>query len=1386
MNKIKKCRYLFLLITILIPLLFLNSNLFYHSIKKNTSDLIGNNNESVNHNVKISQGVSTLFEGTEQNLNITDTGNLYEYNQYVSVSNQEEVNLSYYLDEVHNWKVSKINTNIKNIQDTREWVNNSDFFSLDNPYNNYSTFDNYDPPGGPSHNYSADLLNDPSTPANIDNIIYSNGASAIRLHFSRIEIETDWDLLCIYDKNNNLQFSFTGMATNFYTPWIKSDTLKITFNTDGSVEWYGYSIDYFDPHNESRNYFDYNSSWGYSSNIANNNFGPVQNDTAMYVALVGEPSRGTDMDVIYYEDDYVEIYQNITIPRGSIFDGYFSFDYYAEYAMDSNENYIYCEINNERIYSKGLGDIVDIGRKTWHTTGKINIDLWSNSSKLFNDIKSNNIINISVGIMSGASISYSGFDERFQQIFLFDNISLVLTTLANATQSDINLTFNSNSLIDGVNWGNSYQNFTGTWSLNPIILTVQTSSPALDFELDTILFGYHNTTSKVEQTSESGVSFKILENGSVYWEFFHNFFMPSQYEDFEFIIKKPVNWQLLDCLDPTLQPKEFEGGNIGDDFIKINVTNAIFPGWWSFKAESPNYLNLSNTKILKESQWITNALFNTGESTQIKTQLNFSDEIPTDAGVINLTIYHPNGTIFYKESIAPVGGNVSFSEIFFGAYNTSGGLYEYTLFWSNGTALGGLKSSFVVIHQSSITILKPDDAISDLITDAFFGDILPLRIQLQDLENNASISNALVTYNWSSGLKNFTESALGIYETILDTSELNSNGFYEIFINSSKLGFTNYNITLKINLLEETNLLRLESSYYIELHDNSTVRYSYTNSSGGGISNAIVDINLNNSYHNITDYLDGNYTIEFDTSYITNLGVYQIELNFSKAAFETQNAILQFEIIEQSINLSVYINSQEIQKNSLTGAMFKGNLTISIRAFATIDEVYLPGGNVTWNSDGYNKEIIEGSNSWFNYTIALSPDNFSIGLNYVYLRFQKEDYSTTLFSFQLLIDQIDLQVDSIDFEDTINAEIGETLNIQLRLLDPNNNETIESAMISFTWDYGFGSFNATSNGIYQYILKLPENLKGNYQFDLFINPNNNIYKATQYSFVVVISEAIIEDNSPGLLLWSIILILIGIVSALGILSLRSYVLLPRKRKRESELLSKTQRFKDLNNIQAVVVVHTLSGIPIYTKSYSILEKRKKELFAGFIQAITMVGEEFSDESIQKSEEQDDTKSFGGEKMIELDFKQFHCLIADREEVRVIFILKEKASERLKSQVSHLMLALNLKLSKELEDWDGSLDMFEETIPSILLEYFELYYKESFKLAENINFLKLRKEQSLSKMEMRVINVILSMSKDKIIADLNHIIELVSEENKDLIIEAIELLIRRKLILPTSL
>ncbi|GAH62805.1 unnamed protein product, partial [marine sediment metagenome] len=260
----------------------------------------------------------------------------------------------------------------------------------------------------------------------------------------------------------------------------------------------------------------------------------------------------------------------------------------------------------------------------------------------------------------------------------------------------------------------------------------------------------------------------------------------------------PLNWDFLYVKDPTLESKPYEFGKLDDIILKVNKSNALFPGWWTFKAQSPNYLLHSNTKLLKQGEW-THTSFITGESTKIKTQVNYSSEIPTNVAStgVNLTIFDPEGQQWYSEVKSPLtNGSVFFSEIYFDALNTTGGQYEYTLFWSNGTALGGIKSNFVVNHQSEISMLKPDDAKIGLRTEGFVGDIIPVRIILTDPENNLSISDARVSYNWTGGSTyNFTEAAIGVYETILDTADLASRGLYEILISSSKLGFLESNLT---------------------------------------------------------------------------------------------------------------------------------------------------------------------------------------------------------------------------------------------------------------------------------------------------------------------------------------------------------------------------------------------------------------------------------------------------------------------------------------------------------------------------------------------------------------------------------------------------------------
>jgi len=1114
---------------------------------------------------------SSLFQGAENPLNLTDYGVLNEYNEGVSVTNQEELNLTFYLDDIHNWKSSRIEHNISNIQDTRNWINNSGFERVD-IFRKYQTFES-------DHPYRSNR-----SPGDRVNTIFESGATYIRAHFVNSSFERYYDFLYVYDDSFNEEYLvLDGNRTNFYSPWIPGDTIEVTYDSDFSNQWDGYTIDYYEFVNSSSN-FDINSdSWSFNSQeIVNgkncHGSGEIGGEDAMWVGLYPELVYSEEYD--YDEGAFSEVYQNISIPRGQVHDAYLSFDYYVQNGLDTNENYIYFQVNKQKVYSRGMGDAVDGGRNNWQSTGKIFMDLWVNTSTIFEPIISAQEINISVGIMSGEDVTYSYYHDGFQNIIWFDNISLVLTTTANSSQSDIEIEFNGLTLIERSNWGTSTLNISSTWDTDPVIITVSTLSPSLTFDLDTKLFGYHSATSKINQLNDEGITYEIIDNGTIYWEFFHNLYMPTHYSDFEFILDKPKNWEIISVLDPTLISVPFEGGNSGDDFMKINKTNALYSGWWKIRAASPNYIDILNTFVNKPEQ-IGATEFYSGETAIIKTQINHSGEVPLNLGLtsVEIVIFSPNGSIWHQETKKPSpNGTVLFSEVLFSSFNTTGGIYNFTLLWSNGTSLGAVKLNFTVIHDSYIKLLKPDDAVDDNKTGGAVGEIFPLRIYLRDYENNQSISDAIVSYNWTTGTVYLNEVVSGIYEAVLDTSDLGSLGSYEIDISADKIGFSNSKLILTINLGEETKLQRLESDSQIEINKNSTIEFKYYSDVDlEGISGAQITVNISNpSYYSIEHLLNGIYRIEFSTIFIGDYGIYQLVFTFEADGFEAQEYIYQFEII--------------------------------------------------------------------------------------------------------------------------------------RPPQPTNQEN--------------------------------------------------------YLLIILLIVAIILG---------------GVFAAL---SLRSYVFLPRKRKKESELLARTQRFKDLSNIQAVVVIHRLSGIPIYSHSYSILEKHKKELFSGFIQAITTIGEEIvgRDEINKKTEHSKSAKAT--ENILELDFKYFYCLICDRGELRIVFVLKEKGSDRLKEEISNLSLSLVLQLSEQIENWDGSLDIFEVKVPPIIKDYIELHYKEPFEINNAGIIAKAKKDNEITSMETRVLNVIYSMAKGKRNFYIEQILDIIHEENKDLVIDAIETLIYKKVIIPS--
>jgi hypothetical protein len=412
------------------------------------------------------------------------------------------------------------------------------------------------------------------------------------------------------------------------------------------------------------------------------------------------------------------------------------------------------------------------------------------------------------------------------------------------------------------------------------------------------------------------------------------------------------------------------------------------------------------------------------------------------------------------------------------------------------------------------------------------------------------------------------------------------------------------------------------------------------------------------------------------------------------------------------------------------------------------------------------------------FVVRFDTVNLSIDTYTAIIKLEKPGFETAYKSITVIINRIDIKVNTIDFQDSIKAFLGDTIRIRINLTESRSEIFIENASISYSWAFGVGNFDYVANGTYQLEMKLPGTVEGDYKMKLTILKEDSIYKSREFSFLISIRAR----EQPNYLIWVIISGLLIGISILGIISLRSYVFIPLKRKKESDLLAKTQKYKDIMNIETILISNRHSGIHLYSKSYSLLKNYQNELLTGFIQAITLISNEIvGKEKLEKISIKADNYK-GIEKIIELDFKHFNFFICDYKDLRIIFILKDKASERLKNKSAEFLSSMDLLVSDKLKKWDGSLDAFNDVLPSLLEKHFHLNYKEKFKINPVINTPLITKEGEFNKVGKRLLNVIVSMTSVQEEFYLEDALTTVHGKNKDKLIEALEKLIEGHIII----
>ena len=715
---------------------------------------------------------------------------------------------------------------------------------------------------------------------------------------------------------------------------------------------------------------------------------------------------------------------------------------------------------------------------------------------------------------------------------------------------------------------------------------------------------------------------------------------------------------------------------------------------------------------------------------------------------------------------------------------TSGYLESYDVeIFANKTNYGNTNEFITLLVHPLSTVAKVNISLASINSN----EIVNLKVNYTIEGSNELItgSNCTVTWQGSSlispvsdgfNIKLFTFGLPVDYYSAL--IKLEKAGFEDAFDSVTIIiNEQDVNLTVSINS-DEITANSLIDSYFQQTINISARVYAVIDEEF--LSGGMITLMSNNFQKNLTEISPTN----FSTSLILDganfsSGINNIFLRFEQTNYTTKIFPFQLFIRAQNVNLSTQIDYQVIHEGHLFPQFLNQEFHISCRAFADIEEVFLSGGNITFINGEYEVELYENADYWFNQTILISTSSFSIGPNYVYLRFQQNNYTITIFAFQIFVNQLEINVDTLDFEGIISGTPGESILIRLNLTETNSSNIVENATVFYSWNFDQGYFNYIGSGIYELRLHLPTGFVGNYNFKLIISKEGTLYRNKEFTFYIDMVEG------PNLFILIIIFSLIAISGILGILSLRTYVILPKRRKKEAELISKIQVFKDVWNTRAVILIDIKSGIPMYSEEISFMEKDHDSfLISGFIQAIIAFSQTFLEEEFKDSSKRATDNEYL-KTSIELDFKFFQLLICDYKTIRVLLILRDTASERLKRQLYLLAVALNSQFSEEFRKFKGILNVIKNELREFLYQFLFLHYNGTFEITSNKNYLNSILESSeLTKLERRLINVISSMTKINKTFTLKAAIDLIEEKNEDLVLEALNSLILRKIITST--
>ncbi|MGY5856336.1 MAG: hypothetical protein RTS72_07025 [Candidatus Thorarchaeota archaeon] len=241
--------------------------------------------------------------------------------------------------------------------------------------------------------------------------------------------------------------------------------------------------------------------------------------------------------------------------------------------------------------------------------------------------------------------------------------------------------------------------------------------------------------------------------------------------------------------------------------------------------------------------------------------------------------------------------------------------------------------------------------------------------------------------------------------------------------------------------------------------------------------------------------------------------------------------------------------------------------------------------------DGANVNITEAGSEWTSisntgnghYDLTISP--MATGDYNIRITLSKEGYKTQSHVLSFLVDHVPVEVESIS--DLVALE-QTPLDVEVHIIESDTGNSVTGANVTLGVYrpggviYFYSEMEETSAGTYTLTVPMPPSESGTYTVRISVEKTN-------HEMVQSFSAALVPMFDSNIRIMQTLLryswqIGIGVIIIVGVVAgQRSRT--RKNRKKHSTAMEIKNRFDDANNVLGFLVLHKMSGVPIYSKIF---------------------------------------------------------------------------------------------------------------------------------------------------------------------------------------------------------